>query len=304
VALSTTLRLALQRWSAGTDPFTRAQMDTAHANIDDLVAMDQQGTLAARPAAAAANRGLYYFATDVNRLYRSNGSVWHHMTDVNQMDLSIMTPGVPSPGIRRIAPLFLNVAGELNLLTVPAGRKYVVKSLILACHGSQGANVQAYVPGTCYLLPTGFGVAAQSTEVVEMAQVLNAGESLKVSADIGGMVNVMVTYVDLPSTDAPVRMISAPGSPAAANTFTTVYTAPSAMLLTSLLVSTNGTGDTAPVVILRIGAEQGFFNEKVSASSFRQLDTPIRLESGHTIQLSSTLAGSAIVTASGLPALN
>jgi hypothetical protein len=82
VALSTTVRFLLTRWSAGTDPLTRAQLDTAMANIEANAAMDNQGTFAARPAAAAANRGMYYEATDLGRLYRSDGTTWDFIADV------------------------------------------------------------------------------------------------------------------------------------------------------------------------------------------------------------------------------
>lgn len=82
MAKSLTARLGLQRWSADTDTQERAEFDSAHAKLDDLAAMDMQGTLANRPAAAAANRGLYYFvigdatAANNDRFYRSTGAAW------------------------------------------------------------------------------------------------------------------------------------------------------------------------------------------------------------------------------------
>lgn len=87
MALTTTVRLLLQRWSAGTDPFTRTQMDTAFANIEANVALDNQGLLSARPAAAVANRGMYYAATDANDLFRSDGTQWHFIAELISTDI-------------------------------------------------------------------------------------------------------------------------------------------------------------------------------------------------------------------------
>ena len=76
MAVTTSPRLLLTRWSAGTDPFTRAQLDQDFADLDNLAAIDIQGTLAARPAPGV--RGRYYFATDdgPGRLYRDTGTAW------------------------------------------------------------------------------------------------------------------------------------------------------------------------------------------------------------------------------------
>jgi hypothetical protein len=79
MAVTTTTRFGITRWSAGGDPFTRAQMDASHAAIESLGAMHQAGTFAARPAAAAANAGLYYLATDTGVLYLSTGSAWRQI---------------------------------------------------------------------------------------------------------------------------------------------------------------------------------------------------------------------------------
>lgn len=77
MAVTTTSRLGVTRWSAGTDPFTRAQMDATMAAIEGKAAGFLRGTIAARPAAAAANIGFLYEATDEGgRLYWSTGATW------------------------------------------------------------------------------------------------------------------------------------------------------------------------------------------------------------------------------------
>ncbi|MDQ6782639.1 MAG: hypothetical protein M3063_04175 [Actinomycetota bacterium] len=75
--MSTGARTGIQVWGVpgGPNPFNRAQMEAAHGIIESLMAMDVQGLLSARPAAAAANRGMYY--TDENgNTTRSDGTTW------------------------------------------------------------------------------------------------------------------------------------------------------------------------------------------------------------------------------------
>lgn len=75
MTVTASTRLGITRWSAGTDPFTRAQMDGSFATLDDLVAIDMQGLLSARPAAGV--RGRYYWATDGGgSLSRDTGTAW------------------------------------------------------------------------------------------------------------------------------------------------------------------------------------------------------------------------------------
>lgn len=76
MAVTVSPRLGITRWSAGTDPFTRAQTDADHAALDLQVAIHKAGVFGALPAPAAANNGMYYLATDTGDLYRSNGAAW------------------------------------------------------------------------------------------------------------------------------------------------------------------------------------------------------------------------------------
>jgi hypothetical protein len=76
MAVTASPRLGITRWSAGGDPFTRAQLDGDHDLLDDLVAIDLVDVFASRPAAAAGNRGVYFYASDTGDLYRSTGAAW------------------------------------------------------------------------------------------------------------------------------------------------------------------------------------------------------------------------------------
>lgn len=73
--MANTPRLELRRPQGG-DNFTPAADLTDHADILDSAAIDQSGTLAARPAAGSVVDGTYYFATDAEVTYRSDGSNW------------------------------------------------------------------------------------------------------------------------------------------------------------------------------------------------------------------------------------
>lgn len=83
MAETLTPRLGIRRWSADADTPSRAEFDADHATLDDLTAIDLQGTLAARPPAAI--RGRYYYATDNGILYRDTGAAW---ATVGTQDLS------------------------------------------------------------------------------------------------------------------------------------------------------------------------------------------------------------------------
>lgn len=75
VAVTTTQRLGLTRWSADTDSPTRAQFTAIVDQLESLAMRENDaGTLATRPAAGIAKR--YYFATDIGILFRDTGSAW------------------------------------------------------------------------------------------------------------------------------------------------------------------------------------------------------------------------------------
>lgn len=81
MAKTLTQRFKLQQWSSQNDLFYYTELNKALKDIDDLAAQDRQGLLSARPAAGV--RGLYYFATDNNVLYRDTGTSWVAINDYN-----------------------------------------------------------------------------------------------------------------------------------------------------------------------------------------------------------------------------
>lgn len=75
MAVTQTPRLGITRWSnSDTDAFSRVQLDSDHAKLEDLAAIDRQGLRADRPAPGV--RGRYYTATDTGVIYRDDGAAW------------------------------------------------------------------------------------------------------------------------------------------------------------------------------------------------------------------------------------
>lgn len=75
MAVTTTARLGVTRWSAGTDPFTRAQMDASMAALEANAAMYSQGAgTGTRPAAG--KQGRFYWDDTAKILYYDNGTTW------------------------------------------------------------------------------------------------------------------------------------------------------------------------------------------------------------------------------------
>lgn len=226
---------------------------------------------------------------------------WQHVRD-----LQIMQPGVACPGLRRSATTHMAAANTAyTVLTVPAGRKYVIKSIIANNHGgTNDALLQAYVPSTAYLLTApGARVVQGTTEYFDMAIPLNAGESLQVQTGTAGTLNATAIYADLPAGDSPVRMVTNTGaSPAIpANTWTVIYTAPSNMVVTSILWG-NGTGSSV-TAYFRVNALGGHVNYTFPSNTQQLIDTPFYLASGETLSIHSSSANAIAYTISGVPSV-
>lgn len=97
MATSITDRTAGYRWTAGSDEFTREQLDTSHANFEARIGTFYSGPIASRPSITLNTVYLrsFYLATDENSptgiLYYCTGTAW---VAVN----SFGTPGAVTPG--------------------------------------------------------------------------------------------------------------------------------------------------------------------------------------------------------------
>lgn len=74
MAVSTTTRLGVTRWTAGGDLFDRSQMDDSHLALENKAAAFIQGT--SRPAAGAAYVGTLFWNTSISALSYCDGTTW------------------------------------------------------------------------------------------------------------------------------------------------------------------------------------------------------------------------------------
>ncbi|QGZ17126.1 minor tail protein [Arthrobacter phage DrYang] len=79
MAVSTTPRFGVEKYSAGTDPHPgRTKYNERMDAFEALAAIATQGTTAARPAAGKGRA--FYWDTQVDRLYFDNGTTWKEVT--------------------------------------------------------------------------------------------------------------------------------------------------------------------------------------------------------------------------------
>lgn len=125
MTVTATPRLALPQYSAGSDHvITRAELDAAFLSIETNVALFKEGTFALRPAAAAANAGMFYLATDTGVRFYSNGTTW------TAVAASLLVA-------RLTADVAITSTSEQNLFstTVPAGLLTTASDLSLDAWG-------------------------------------------------------------------------------------------------------------------------------------------------------------------------
>lgn len=95
MTITSTTRLGLPQWSADTDAaITRVQTNAAFAELENVVAIDGQGTSTAFSAISPGVRGRYYYVTTTGTLWRDDGTQW----DAINPATSYNTPGSSSPG--------------------------------------------------------------------------------------------------------------------------------------------------------------------------------------------------------------
>ena len=79
MAVTTSPRFGVTRWSAGGDAFNRTQMDASHSAIETKGAIYLQSVAASRPAAGTAGR--YHYATDTTAFTYDDGTGWRSVSD-------------------------------------------------------------------------------------------------------------------------------------------------------------------------------------------------------------------------------
>lgn len=175
MAVTTTARMLLTRWSAGTDPVTRAQLDASHANLEAYAGrFETAGLLSARPAAGIRER--FYYATDNGVLYRDSGSAWEAVgANVAGGAVDKMAAGQSAPlrEFRNAAGTVLarlDIAGRMAALNVTGGATRTAAPAAratrgtgqLVAHGSGGNGEKVGLDTTEYA--TDAGMVALATD--------------------------------------------------------------------------------------------------------------------------------------------
>lgn len=132
--------------------------------IDAIMATDDQGLLSARPAAASANRGKYFWATDTLLLYRSTGSSWV----------------VVSPGEAHAT--YKTPAERRGVLTTTSSSPYVAGQ-----SGSMAALVNQPIADATviYFDPADYAVAGRTTKCRLRAQLITNSVAPAVTFTVG-----------------------------------------------------------------------------------------------------------------------
>jgi hypothetical protein len=207
MAETTSTRLLLRRWSAGTDTFSRAELDTSFANLEDLAAIDKQDTFANRPAAAV--RGTYFWDTTNNMLHRDTGSAWNVVGSrvldgysKSSTNASVAFT-VDTLGAGQTANLLELKTNAVNVLTVsPAGN--------LAASGTiagKSAALTNTVAGTVALDVN--GAASQSAALLRLRD--NGGTSVFSVSNAGAITSAFA------STSAATNIVGASTASSVAN---------------------------------------------------------------------------------------
>jgi hypothetical protein len=127
MAIGTSPRLGITRWSADTDVVSRAQFDGDHGKLDDLVAMAIQGLAADRPAAAIQRR--LHYATDTGVLSLDTGTAWVEVLTEPRANAAYVAKADQT--LQRIAETRLGAAGSVTISSIPANFRH----LLLVVHG-------------------------------------------------------------------------------------------------------------------------------------------------------------------------
>lgn len=165
MAESDTPRLNLRRWSDGSDTPSRVEFDTAHANIDNLAAIDKQDTFVNRPAPGV--RGTYFWDTTNSLLWRDTGSEWTVVGSKVRDGLAVASAPASVPFtaqgvVGQTADLFQAKVGTEVRAFITAGGSFSGASFL-----GRSVDVRNTVPGNPVIF--GRGAAGQTGDLLSLA---------------------------------------------------------------------------------------------------------------------------------------
>lgn len=188
MAVTTTARLGLTRWSIGADPLTRAQLDASHAALEANVAMFAQGTLAARPAFGKSGRFYHVDSgSGIGVTYYDTGAAWVPVSP----DLSPYAT---------TAALTSGLAGKAATVHQHAAADVTSGIFAAARLGSGTANSSTILFGDGVWRSAPSGTIAAMTDATVTSPT--TGQVLRYNAGTSKWVNATLTTADVSGLDA------------------------------------------------------------------------------------------------------
>jgi hypothetical protein len=131
----------------------------------DYTLVNLSGLLASRPAAAAANAGLFYYATNDNggTLYRSDGATWTRIAaPTTELGYAEITANPPDSSSNTPA----DVTGLSITITAPGGPIEIMAYSEGLKNNAAGGGVAIYIVEDGTIVQTGFGQVAGASETL------------------------------------------------------------------------------------------------------------------------------------------
>lgn len=209
----------------------------------------------------------------------------------------IMEVGAPCPSIRTTASISLATT-DTTVLTVAAGRKYVVKSITLS--NSTAASATCRVFAGSVWIGRQFTLAPGQSITVDLALVLDAGQAVVALGSTTGFY-ATVAYADLPDTEVVARYGYI--DTLAANTWTTLFTAAANTVLTCFTICNYSlSNDPTSLGVRLANSGNSILHAEMNTGGMLVIDTPLYVPSGAAVQVYDSDGNKLGFSASGYPA--
>lgn len=299
MAVELTTRLRIPRWPLGTDPYLRSQRNATADELEARVALYGSGTLAARPAPAAANAGTYYTVTDptgggtVGALYYSDGTKWTEAGGASAVDAAarLMTPGSPFTGRTAVRGPVVNMPTANTTYDVvtapPAGFRRIIKSVVITNYTGADDTYDLYFGAAA--LAVSVPIKLHSVVTLDGPFVLTGANTFRIRTGNDGTQNATATYYDVPDVGAVAggtfaNHVNLPTSPADSQLDLVAAPAGLDIVVTTLLFALQGSGNARPYSVdSRNG--HGLTHTQLAGGDLVVMDVPLVVPAGSALRV-------------------
>lgn len=181
MAITYGTRIGLPKWGAVTDNPSRVGFNDAFEAIENKVALDSQGTKAARPTAGVIGR--YYYATDSGVVYRDTGTAW--VVVGSKVDSAVT---LTNDAAASVALTVNGATGQTaNLLNLRQDSSTVLQVTGAGTIGAKGAGSFGNVAAFSNTALSVTSVAASGNVAVIRAAASQTGDLLQIQSDTGAV---------------------------------------------------------------------------------------------------------------------